>query len=366
MQPYPGVPVEIMRILAIFGYPLDSIPADGYGCPMGAKMTVTPRQVVSAIVVVALTLALCLAVVNRQIIKDDIAGARFTPTEEIETLTRSLELSAAGDRIFNATQPSLDGSQRFNEQCAAVHKSELGHVLGCYIEDRIYLFEVTDERVSGIVLVTAAHELLHAAYSRLRPGDRALLGEQLRDYYDERSKTDADLKKRMAMYSGLSEANFANELHSVLGSEVDGLPRWLEDHYSNYLRHRSVTTNAYENYRAIFQGLKDDAAQLQQELKDLREDVEARKETYQADFVAYKDDLDTFKARKKTREFTRQPDLKASIQINLDTRKVDLDQRLETLQADVARYNEMRADLKSIGELSKELGDNLDSSLAPR
>ena len=96
-------------------------------------------------------------------------------------------------------------------------------MLGCFADRRIRLFEVTDERLTGVVETTAAHELLHASWVRLSRDERASLSETLIAEYEERAKVDEDFKQRMSVYESLSRSAFANELHSVFGTEVGEL-----------------------------------------------------------------------------------------------------------------------------------------------
>lgn len=57
-------------------------------------------------------------------------------------------------------------------------------MFGCYFTNgksgKIAIQSVTDDRFQGVMEVTAAHEMLHAAYSRLSPSDRDKLTPQLK------------------------------------------------------------------------------------------------------------------------------------------------------------------------------------------
>ncbi len=86
-------------------------------------------------------------------------------------------MNDTGEKLFYVHDPQLLSSQAFNEQCPAAEKSI---VLGCYDGVGIYIFDVQDERLAGVEEVTAAHEMLHAAYDRLSPSRRNLSTSSLK------------------------------------------------------------------------------------------------------------------------------------------------------------------------------------------
>ena len=301
----------------------------------------------------------------RQEISDHIAGMNFDMSQRVSELTTDLELTESGRRIFLATHPTVDGSQHFNEQCADVDHSEQGHVLGCYTSDRIHLYDVTDERVSGVVEITAAHELLHAAFHRLGEGDRSLLAARLRDVYDELAPTHTALRERMSVYEHLSDSAFANELHSVLGTEVRDLPEWLEEHYAQWFANRSALIDDFETYLTVFNDLQSQVDALQTEMAALREDVEQRKTTYVEAVEAFNADASAYTARIENDDYRDDPERLRRDADALQQRRAAIDAELAALQSDVDRYNELRDELEALGELSAELDEHLDSDLAP-
>src|SRR5690606_22483900 len=148
-------------------------------------------------------------------------------------------------------------------------------------------FGVTDERLGKVIHVTAAHELLHAAYSRLRAGEREDLEQRLQATYEELSVENDQLRERMEVYSHLSKASYTNELHSVLGTEIRELPEWLEQHYARWFTDRASVIDDFEEYHSVFQELLDRANELQDELEALRQEYEARSAEYEASVRAF-------------------------------------------------------------------------------
>ncbi|MBL3700351.1 hypothetical protein [Leucobacter luti] len=309
--------------------------------------------------------AVVVTVMNRQQIKDHFSAVAFEPSARVSEVLTSLRLSESGERVFLATHPTIDGSQHFNEQCAEVDHSEQGHVLGCFTHDRIHLFDVSDDRVTGIVEVTAAHELLHATFARLGEGDRAALSAKLRQEYDELAEENPELKERMSVYEHLSDTAFANELHSVLGTEVRELPGWLERHYEQWFKDRGAIVDGFASYHAVFVDLQQQAEDIRAEMTTLRADVEQRKIDYGAAVDQFNADAAEFSARNERFEFSDSPDEFERVRADLEWRRGELEVTLEQLQADIDRYNALRDQLTALSEVSSELDQQLNSDLAP-
>lgn len=323
------------------------------------------KRVLAACVLIGLVAGAILGLAYRQEIQDTFAAIGYEPSARESRLMTDLDLTPAGERIFLASHPTVDGSQRFSEQCAEVDHSEQGHVLGCFSDRQIHLFDVTDKRVSGVVEVTAAHELLHAAYSRLPEGDRLALAEKLRREYQTRSARDPELKERMSVYEHLSDAAFANELHSVFGTEVRVLPAWLEQHYAEWFKDRSRIVDCFEKYHAVFTDLQSEASKLRKDMESLRANIEERKAQYDSDVKAYNDATADLNARNQRREFAKSPQRFNQIRNGLQADRAGLEERMSALKVDIDKYNSMRGRLVALSELSAELEDQLDSTLAP-
>ena len=322
-------------------------------------------RVITSLVVLALIAGAFFAYQNRQLISDHFAAQNFTPTAEIVELTARILPTSAGERVFLASEPTLDASQSFNDRCSQVDHSEEGHVLGCFSGGKIHLFKVTDERLSGIVEVTAAHELLHAAFSRLDASTRSELVQQLQTAFEELSATNPALSERMQVYQGLSGTAYANELHSVLGTEVRLLPPALEVHYAKWFEQRSVIVDFFDSYHYVFTELKERASRLQDELTAMRTDIEARSNSYDASVAQFNAEWELFLQRNEAFEFSDNPAQFYAIRNGFDVRRNALNEDLAGLNADIATYETLRIELQQLGELSTELQANLNSELAP-
>lgn len=330
---------------------------------MGAQRHV--RRAVTVILLVALVGAAALVYFNRQQISDHFAASSFEPSSEILQLTDRLSLTDDGHRVFFATHPTLESSQGFNEQCAGVDHSEDGHILGCYASGGIHLFGVTDPRLTGVVEVTAAHELLHATFERLSDGDRQRLSSRLMNLYRELAEEDPELAERMSVYDGLSERSFANELHSVLGTETRELPGWLEDHYAQWLQDRTSIVDYFEAYRDVFNAIQDRADELQEAMERIREDVSTRSDAYDAAVARFNTDVEEFNRRNAAYEFAGDEAQFWVQRAALEARAQALNEENAAIQEQVDRYNDLRAELEELSATNQELNQHLDSNLAP-
>lgn len=322
-------------------------------------------RILATLIVVGLLVGAGFAYLHRQEIADHFAAQNFKASEEVSALADRLDLTDAGRRIFFASHPTLDASQNFNAQCSEVGHSEGSHVLGCFADGVIHLFKVTDERLNGIVEVTAAHELLHAAFSRLGADERAELSERLREAYDLLAVDDPVLAERMSVYEGLSDEGFANELHSVLGTEVRSLPDWLEQHYSRWFGERGVIVDFFDAYHTVFGELQLRADALQAELSALRESIEARSAAYDAAVQQFNTEVADFNRRNEAFEFSNSEAEFWAIRNELQSRSEQLQSDLAQLQSDISRYEEMRVELEQLGAVNAELNEHLNSQLAP-
>lgn len=279
---------------------------------------------------------------NRQYIEDRIAAANFSPTPEMAAVMDRIALSEGADVIFRATHPTLEKSELFADQCAAVIHQESDQVVGCFTGSNIHLFEITDERLEGMVEVTAAHELLHAAFKRLSDSERLALTRELEAEYERQKRINPDLEERMSVYSDLNRDAFANELHSVLGTEVADLSPDLEKYYASYFRDRSAILSLFSKYDAYFNQLDAERTALKNELNTLGAEISSRSEAYQQERDAYNADVAAFNSRNSRFEFSDNLALFESIKSELQARAYSLENTRIRLNTDIDAFNQKR------------------------
>jgi len=173
----------------------------------------------------------------------------YQPSVAIENLSVDAGFNDVGEKLFYVNDPTLLSKELFAQKCSV---DEVTIVLGCYISSQnIYLFDVEDERLEGVEEVTAAHEMLHAAFERLSPSEQddieKLLVAAFNDLDNER------IKKTVRSYESRDKSIIPNELHSIMGTEVRDLPGPLKEYYDKYFEDRLKVVDLAERYADEFE-----------------------------------------------------------------------------------------------------------------
>jgi len=197
--------------------------------------------------VVAITLAFVIPFSQRQQFNDWYVLQSYKPSAQVSSLASATAMTDYGRKLFYVNDPELIADKAsFTAKCNQMEESI---VLGCYISnDGIFLYQVKDQRLNGVVEVTAAHEMLHVGYERLNNSEKnrinALLLAEYKNIKDKR------LIDTIKAYEAKDPAVVLNELHSILPTEVTKLSGELEDYYTKYFTDRSLVTalsSKYEN-----------------------------------------------------------------------------------------------------------------------
>lgn len=318
-------------------------------------------RVVSFFISIALLGGVVWLAFNRQTALDHLRVWQYQPTSDIERLATRAHLSERGRFQFFVTHPRLESSAEFNSEC---RRSEKGSpVLGCYKqgEDTIHIYNVTDPELDGIKEVTAAHEMLHAAYARLSQEEKQRLGRLLDAAY-ERVK-DTKLEERMSYYERAQPGSQHNELHSILGTEYTDLGPELEAHYAIFFRDRSHIVAHHDRYSQKFIAIEQQVTALQQKLDAQRQAIERQKSIYDSGISALNRNITEFNQRagsggfRSQEEFAAQRSALQSEGRRLEAMRGAVLQLIEQYNADVERLN-------ALGAQAERLNQSLDSQRA--
>jgi hypothetical protein len=194
----------------------------------------------------------------------------YDPPARVRQLAADTTMNNYGQKLFYVHRPQLEDREGFNEHCKG-HEQSI--VLGCYISRHgIYIFDVQDERLQGIHEVTAAHEMLHAAYDRLDGREKERVNEQLERFF--RTLDDARIKAAIDSYRKKDPNVVTNELHSIIGTEVRDIPDELEDHYKKYFDDRLKVVGFSEQYEQAFTERKNRVAAYDEQLAQLKRRID--------------------------------------------------------------------------------------------
>ena len=195
----------------------------------------------------------------------------YVASADIAKLATDTSMTDKARNIFYVNRPQLYKKQDFRQQCV---KNEQTIVLGCFKSNEgIYIYNVNDARLAGIIEVTAAHEFLHAAYDRLSTKERsrvdALTAEAYKNLKDER------IKRNVESYRSGDATVVPNELHSILGTEVAQLPAELETYYKTYFSNRPKIVAYSQKYEKEFSTREATLAAYDKQIDTLKNEIDA-------------------------------------------------------------------------------------------
>jgi hypothetical protein len=301
-------------------------------------------------------MAIAVAIVGMRFAQELVDSIRllgYQPPPDIVAMATKTTMTDAGRRLFYLNQPTIETRKSSLNLCKS---SEHTIVLGCYVTTKgIFLQAVTDPRLDGVMEVTAAHEMLHAAYQRMSLFEQSQLNQKLRSVLAQ--LPNPRILKLVDTYNQQDPSSVDSELHSILGTEVRDLSSELETHYRQYFTNRSAIVALSERYEGVF-------AALQEKEKALIQQLATQKLALDRLVAQVKQDAQEMESERS--------DLKAMIAANLhsdyNARVSRFNQRVRSYnqlvsqqreQAD--RYNRMVVEGKSLALEGKSLFDSLEN-----
>ena len=227
------------------------------------------KKLLIVILLIGTTAGAILSVNNAQNLIDWWRLRNYTPTARIMAIADRTSMSIHGRKLFYVHNPEILDKETFQSSCTV---GESTIVLGCYISNqRIYLYEVEESRLDGVVEVTAAHEMLHAGYDRLDLKEKDRIDKLLIEAYDRIDNP--RLREIIENYRQKDSGVVNNELHSILGTEYRNLPKDLEDYYSKYFIDRFTVVTLAESYAEEFEKLEAQIANFDSKLNELNGEI---------------------------------------------------------------------------------------------
>ncbi len=211
---------------------------------------------------------------NFTTIRDWYILLNYNPPSTIQALASYDTMTPYATKLFYVNKPLIESKTAFAIQCPG--SSDSTHVIGCYHsgDNGIYLLNVTDSRLNGIIQVTAAYEMLHAGYARLSSSTKTKIDNAMWQYYSSANISSA-IKQQMASYAISEPGAKYDELYSVLGTEVGPIPSYLENHYKIYFSNRAKIVAAYNGYQSAFNDRQQEIASIKAQLAVLKDQINA-------------------------------------------------------------------------------------------
>ena len=279
---------------------------------------------------------------NRVAITDTIMAIGYTPSTEIQSIMADIELTDTGARIVRASRPEIQGATSFNQNCPTNTDAA---TLGCYYKQHIYVYDVTNTELAGIKQAVLAHELLHAAWSRLTSFERDQIAPYLKEVYEENKEA---LAKHMAIYT---EDSQLDELHSVIGTEINPVkyPVALRTHYAKYFSNQNVVYGFYSKYHDKFVAIEKRTEELEKQIEVTQKQLDADTASYNQVYEQLNKDIEAFNKRANTEGgFASQHEF--------DTERSKLMQRRKELSA---AYQELNTLTNELNALIEEYNQNI-------
>lgn len=300
-------------------------------------------------------------VLNRQLVLDQLSIWQYQPTSTVASLATRADMNDEGRFIFYASQPSVEDSQPFNQNCG--RKEQSTAILGCYDGRRIYIYNIVNAQLDGIKEVTAAHEMLHAAYQRMDATEKKQVDALVEAEY-AKFKDNKDLADRVAFYARTEPGERDNELHSVIGTEVAAISPELEAHYKKYFNDRQAIVALHTKYDSVFKGLQAQSATLSAQLTVLGDAIEKNSASYNAAVAQLNQDVANFNSRAASNDFSSRYEFESS-RASLVARADALNTQRNQINGDVTQYNSLRDQLSELAVQTDALNRSIDSSLSP-
>ena len=320
--------------------------------------------VLSVLLTVALFAAGAWVLLHRQYVVDQLTVWQYEPTADIVSLADNSGMAEDGRFYFFASTPKLIANQKtYNSSCP--RQEEGSAILGCYVSGKIYVYDVPDERLAGVPPVTAAHEMLHAVYERMSEGERKTVNDLLEAEYQKLlGAEDAKFRERMEYYARTEPGARDNELHSIIGTEIDNISSELEAHYAQYFDNRDKVVTLHDSYNNQFVALEQDSTSLRSQLERLSEEINTMTNQYNADIEALNADIETFNSQAASGAFSTEGSFNAA-RANLVTQIDTLEQTRQDIDARHVEYEQKRVAYNKTVDESNSLSRSLDSTLAP-
>ena len=292
-----------------------------------------------------------------QRVTDQFTVWNYSPDSAIAAYAERSTMTDEGRFLFYASRPEIAGAGEFDTHCSS-QLEDIG-ILGCYQHagKRIYLFDVTDDRLDGIEEVVAAHEMLHAAWDRMSADERDALGPLLEATAATKSD-DPEFASTLEYYAQAEPGERLNELHSIIGTEFGELSPELEAHYAEYFTDRSALVALHDTSHAVFQQQQDAIDAIVAQLDELQTSVDADYTTYNTGYDQLNADIADFNARASGGDFTSQSQFNSERNA-LVQRQSDLDTLYATIQERADQYDVLVAQLNDLNAQVDELNQSI-------
>jgi hypothetical protein len=293
---------------------------------------------------------------NRWAIYDWSRLFNYSPPAIISQFADQTTMTPYARHLFYVYHPQLDDAPSFNQNCRVTKQAV---VLGCTVNlQGIYLFKVNDPQLNGIEQVTAAYEMLHVGYSRLSPSQRKHIDKLVLAQFNSVKGSQPRLAAEAKSYQQTEgDAALPNELHSMMGVEVDHLSPELESYYSKYFKNRQAIIALKDRYQSAFTNRQQAVAHDDQQLDSWRQTIN----TNQANLKNQAANIDQQRTYMQKLADSNQID-QYNAQVNGFNAKIDAYNRLASqTRSLIGQYNQLLAQRNALALQINQLTQTISS-----
>ena len=312
-----------------------------------------------SLVILAILAGIATAVIlNRVWIIDFVRGMGYEPTSEMARIRDELELTDRGEFLFKATHPKLSEKDDFNKNCRQAGDSEIA-VLGCYTNNDIYIYNITESELNGIRELTTAHELLHAVWARMGENERKNWETVLNRVYNDNQEI---LKDEIETYVSSERQE---ELYVRAGTEIKNLPASLEEHYAEIFKDQDKIVDFYDKYISVFKEIEERMNELKSEMDEMGGEIDLKTKEYERRSGQLEADVVSFNAcAKQAGCFETQAEFYARRR-ELVSEQEALNTLYEELNRMIQEYNALVNEYNSNVIKSQDLNQKINSNTRP-
>ncbi|MEX2014835.1 MAG: hypothetical protein WD885_02775 [Candidatus Saccharimonadales bacterium] len=296
------------------------------------------------------------ALTNFQAITDYFRLRNYDPSMRIEELADKTTMLDDTRRIFYVNHPKLSDKVEFNEECRTTEQSI---ILGCFVANKgIFLLDVQEPKLNGVIEVTAAHEVLHAHYERLGASEREKVDRMTADFFKNNVENQRIIKT-IENYREKDPSVVPNELHSILATEVKDLSPELEEYYKKYFSDRTKIVKFSEQYEQAFIDLEQQASYIESQLASLKTRIDINKgqiDALSVELNSEKARLDDLLRRNEAEEYNSSVD-------GFNRRVSSYNSLINQTRQLINQYNDLVAKQHSLVLQQQELNEAIDSNI---
>ncbi len=298
------------------------------------------------------------ALLYRQEITDWFKFLSYKPSQAIVQLADDSGMSQSGRFYFYITDPKLESASNFNKDCR--RSESINPVLGCYVggSDKIYIYDIDNADLQGVEEVTAAHEMLHAAYFRLSNDERDRIGKLLDKEY-ERIKT-PELEKRMSYYEKEEPGGQAVELFAILPTEFSDIGSELDTYYKKYFDDRQKVVSLYKKYQKAFTDIETQINELSANLNSQHQAISEAETNFNISVSNLNSQINSFNNRAASGGFVSQSQFDFERE-QLVAQHASLLNREAEIEKMIIEYNDGVSRLSELGGQMDKLTKSINS-----